>query len=451
MVFLNVHVKNFKSLVDFQLDLMEKKDFPKELAIIYGENGSGKTNIVHIFSTLIETLQTMKIKYFLEDLLSKEEDVLSPLSSDQLFETLRSQAASLSVGKIIRGSKTIGSEENLALAFEFRLDDRLGSYTLEFDDEKIVFEKLEYLVDKRKATFFEIGTNSQFLNAKMFANEEYATEIKNKIEKFWGKHTLMSILVFEILEKNIEYVENNLNKNLIKVVDTLANIQCYAASSERLVTTTNKTLPLNGNFLEGTVNSKDMLQLEDSAEILTTVFSNLYSDVKQLYYKTKNLGSKNLAYELYLKKMIGGKIRDIPFKLESKGTTNILNLLPALFSAIHGNTVILDEFDTGIHDILIRDLFAEVSSIITGQLIMTSHNTLLLESSEMIENKHVYVINIDEFGNKEINALDKYDLRVHKNHNRRSQYLKGLYQGTPLVGNLDFESVAKQLRKTEGR
>ena len=45
-----IHFKNFKSLDDVRIDFTSKKK-AKPLAIIYGENGSGKSNIVSGFYT----------------------------------------------------------------------------------------------------------------------------------------------------------------------------------------------------------------------------------------------------------------------------------------------------------------------------------------------------------------------------------------------------------------
>jgi len=438
-MFLKVHVKNFKSLIDFEFDLTEKKNHCKELALVYGENGSGKTNIVSIFHVLTGTLQTMSAKEILENLLDKESDDLPP---EKILRMIRSKIPNIE--NIIKQSKTFGTTENLYLKFDFLIDKKNGSYTLEFNKKEIVYEKLEYLVEKKKATFFEMCSSESTINPKLFNSNEYANEIASKVEKFWGKHTLMSILLAEFMEKNTEYTTQNINPNFHTVMDAFVDIYCYS-NSPLQITSASKSLPLDGDFSEGIIKNENISKLSDVAEILTFIFSNLYSDIKQLFYKTKKHESDYIEYELYLKKIIGGKIREIPFEIESSGTKNILSLLPPLFLAIQGQTVILDEFDTGIHDILIWELFEKLNETIKGQLIVTTHNTLLLETD--IENKYLYILIIDQDGNKRINSLDKYELRVHQNHNRRSQYLKGLYYGVPFVGNLDFELVADQLSK----
>ena len=84
-------------------------------------------------------------------------------------------------------------------------------------------------------------------------------------------------------------------------------------------------------------------------------------------------------YELYLRKRIENHEYDIDFQLESNGTQEIMELLPYLISAVSGSCVIIDEYGIGIHDLLATKLLASVAEQIKGQLIITTHNTLLMD------------------------------------------------------------------------
>lgn len=66
-MFTYIKLKNYCSLVDFQVNFMGKRDNPKKLILIYGENGVGKSNLATAFFTLYETLRTMSIKDMLEN------------------------------------------------------------------------------------------------------------------------------------------------------------------------------------------------------------------------------------------------------------------------------------------------------------------------------------------------------------------------------------------------
>ena len=147
-------------------------------------------------------------------------------------------------------------------------------------------------------------------------------------------------------------------------------------------------------------------------------------------------------YELYFKKLLHGKILDIPFEFESTGTQKLLSIFPFIFSSLSGATVFIDGIDGGIHDLLmceIVELLGEaLASSPHGQLIATTHNTLLMKR---LKNENVYILSSDVEGNKDIISIDKYDFRTQKSHSVQSRYLNGHYDGVPSTGYLDFSEM----------
>ena len=99
-----------------------------------------------------------------------------------------------------------------------------------------------------------------------------------------------------------------------------------------------------------------------------------------------------------ISKFIAGRTRELDFSLESTGTQSLIQQLPFMLVAVKGSVSIMDEFDTGIHDLLVKDLILSLEKNITGQLIITTHNTLLMESG--LSKEYIYVINEIENGNK---------------------------------------------------
>lgn len=79
---------------------------------------------------------------------------------------------------------------------------------------------------------------------------------------------------------------------------------------------------------------------------------------------------------------------------------------------------------------------------ITGQLIITTHNTYLLES---IDIKSVYLITVDYQGNKEVKCLDQYP-RIQGTNNPRVMYLKGLFGGVPASESVDYDMILSELQ-----
>lgn len=104
----------------------------------------------------------------------------------------------------------------------------------------------------------------------------------------------------------------------------------------------------------------------------------------------------------------------------------------------------IDEFDSGIHDKIVHDMLEETVSDLKGQLILTTHNTLLLETAEP---SNVYVIRISVDGFKEIRSFDSIAPSRGGHHNNRKRYLQGLYDGIPIIRSLDLELIANSLDK----
>lgn len=51
-MFIYIKLKNYKLLIEFEVDLIKKENIFKKLIFIYGENGIGKLNFVDSFYIL---------------------------------------------------------------------------------------------------------------------------------------------------------------------------------------------------------------------------------------------------------------------------------------------------------------------------------------------------------------------------------------------------------------
>ena len=173
-----------------------------------------------------------------------------------------------------------------------------------------------------------------------------------------------------------------------------------------------------------TKTKKEEKKLNYTENILNSFFTTLYSDVKKVFYNREYKDDK-IQYRLFFKKQIYGQIKDIDFSLESTGTQKLLNLLPLLLISLNRDKVsAIDEFDSNIHDILIYNIISSMVNFIKGQLIITTHNTTLLETE--IKKDYIYLFNIDSNGKKILIPITEYE-REHPNTNFRKRYLKGEY------------------------
>jgi AAA15 family ATPase/GTPase len=239
------------------------------------------------------------------------------------------------------------------------------------------------------------------------------------------------------------YIKEQISDNFQNVLSFLSQMSCkikFGSYQER----GGISLPTEilDDFENGSILAKDEDQLDKTENMLNIFFKNAYRDIMKVYYRrAKN--ENRISYHLMQTKMIAGKAREIPFSMESTGTQALLELLPFMLVSVAGSVTVIDEFDTGVHDLLVKKLVQSLYKNVSGQLIMTTHNTLLMESD--IPKECFYVINELPDGSKEIKTLTYYDQKIHENTNIRKQYIEGKYRGVPESSDIDFVELLSEL------
>lgn len=429
-----IHLKNFKSFADITLDLRGSHKLPKKIAFIYGANGAGKTNLITSIVFLIQTLETLGISNIL-----KENTLKTTLDNNTNSFNI------LSLSNIINLYKMIDSTEPLVFEIGFRIDDNDGVYYLECSNNEVIEEKLFYKIKNTTRKVFSIKNNDNTLSPSIFTNKKYNKELKENIKKYWGKHTFLAILYNEFLEKNSSYLYNKIDEKILKILNFFENISVnykrnYLETSKIRIP---RELALLVDLAKGQIHINSILLLERTEKLLNDLFTRIYSEVKRVYYKQKKQDDY-INYELHFEKLIEGKILDIPVYLESTGTIKLLYTIPLLIAGLN-NVACIDEIDSSIHDALMKEIIDYLIESIKGQIIITTHNTLLLES---LPSEFTYIINIDFKGNKVIRCVDNYLKKDQKK--QRIKYLRGDYGGIPAVDFIDFEDIINSINDSLG-
>lgn len=445
-MFTYVKAKNFKSLKDIEFNLNKTKTKTNQFISIYGENGSGKTNIVELFKLLQQSTMSRATDIAMNKM-PKEFWKIQEEMSDQLPTEIR-QIFQLSFN--LKEYRMLDEEEATEIEYGFKINNKDGFYYIKFDDE-IIEEKLYYMAGKQRAYLFQINKENnkiiKNLNKNIFINEKYNEELIDGIDKYWGKYTFLSLLSFETIEKNKDYVDNNISKNIIEVIDKIWLMTVHVDKGALKIIPDGfvKVKKLN-NIQKGIVKKDKLPEIKKYENVLNIFFTQAYADIKEVKYEI-NEKEDRIHYELYFNKMIGGQIKSIPSRLESDGTRRILNQFDTIIGSLLGETVILDEIDNGIHDVLMKNIIMSIKDEITGQLIITTHNTLLLE---ILPKENIYILSTDYNGNKTINSIKEYGIKIQKNNNARDLYFKGVFGGIPTTDYIDFEEIKYALECNEG-
>lgn len=442
-----ITLDNFKSFGHLEFDLTEgKKTLP--YAFIYGENGSGKTNLLESISFLKKSLLTLAREPKSDD---KEKELVETfgklidmMKHDSENDNLKQSVMDLLIPKdlpyLTAQYRMIGSEEGMRIGITLDIDGHDATYAMAFDgSNNLVQETLRYLANERITDLFDLHfTVSEIqmgFSPLFFKDDGYGKNVKESIKKYWGKHSLLSIMNHERIKNNVDFMKNSVTDNLFIFMDSLNGIRTESGPIGELLC---RVDTIKYNPQSGTIAKDHLDELRNYETALNKAFTRIYSDVRKVYFKTEDSGENKLEYTLCFVRHIHGKDREIPAALESSGTRKLLSIFPFLLDCAAGRTVMIDEMDSGIHDKLVFDLITEILSEIKGQLIITTHNTSLLR---ILEPKGAFIINVDLNGEREIRSICKI-LRTQKNHNNQDRYLKGVLDGVPYMGSLDLDEIA---------
>lgn len=438
-MFTYLKLKNFKSFDEVEFNFKRTSSETKKFVAIYGENGIGKTNFVTAYKFLEDSLLTLLFKNVAERTMES--------NIEDKEKKINFMMNMIDFTKKMQEVRMIGNEEDTEVEYGFEINGKEGYYKIVFGD-RVKSEELYYVIEKNRNIIFQISENNEKiekkLNDNIFFGKDYKDELLKEIDKYWGKNTFLSIFVKEVEEKNAKFMQENISVNLANVMNMLMRVSIVYRNSPVATVLQgmgSESRVLN-NVSEGKIVATRKEVLYKYQNILRDFFTQTYSDIKDVYYKTRE-GEDIIEYNLYFKKKIGNKLIDIEYRKESSGTRKILDQFNYIIGALWGEIVIIDEIDNGVHDLLMKAIIESLKDEITGQLIITTHNTLLMET---LDKQDIYIIVSDYKGQKKVNCISDYDMKIQKNNNIRELYLKGAFGGIPSINMVDFTEIKEKFR-----
>lgn len=167
---------------------------------------------------------------------------------------------------------------------------------------------------------------------------------------------------------------------------------------------------------------------------LVQKFDNSITDIKIEMEKDKDLNDKYVVYSKHI--CSDGKEKWIPFKSESSGTQKIFALGTFLHIALNdGRVIFIDELDTKLHPLVLRYIikqFRDKEINRGGQLVFSSHNIIVLDSSDLRRDEIWFVEKV----NQKSNLYSLYDFKEDVNTIRSDldfgkHYLSGRFGAVP--------------------
>ncbi len=123
----------------------------------------------------------------------------------------------------------------------------------------------------------------------------------------------------------------------------------------------------------------------------------------------------------------------MPLFMESTGNQTLLNILPAVISAVERDgLLIIDEFSSGLHNKLEELLVKYIMQSSTAtQLFCVSHSTNLL-SNAILRPDQIYSVEMSDGEGSRLNRFS--DEKPRAAQNLEKMYLSGVFGGIPEYG-----------------
>ena len=443
-MFTKITLENFRSFDHIVFDLTEKGNVPKHLAVLYGENGAGKSNLMSAFVLLPELTRTMDVRDAYERLLTRDaifqDEKMEKVMREQMRHSLRDMSA------IIKDYRMIDCEDPIVAEYEFNINGNNGCYRVEFGQDEIVHERLEYVLNRRRGLYFDCSSDGILINDTVIQGtngKDFLVDVKETAKRYWGKHSLLAILLYEMKDKSNAFGRDNVTENFNTVLREFRGLSCAVSMGNKSWEGLSSKLQVLKRPLQGHLSLRRETELDYASDFFTQLFTSVDLSVRKIFYK-KEFHDDEIYYKLIEEKYIAGNYRRIDFERESAGNCQLLNISCYLLTACMGGVVILDEAEANIHDLLFQKLLEEIRPILKGQVIMTTHNTMLMEASFAREATYILSVDPDNPSDKKIRCISDFRKRTYAANNIRNKYLNCEYGGVPELRQTEFqESIEK--------
>lgn len=136
----------------------------------------------------------------------------------------------------------------------------------------------------------------------------------------------------------------------------------------------------------------------------------------------------------------------IPFDMtteESNGTRQLFGVLLRLLDVVKNKkTLMIDEFDISLHTLLADFILDLIHASANSQLLFTSHNTNLIDTSRLRKDQILFVNKRDDGSTEVYSLFDFKDFR--ENMDAEKGYKQGRFDAVPIVGS-SVDSLIKLL------
>ena len=382
------------------------------LAVVYGANASGKSNLLNVFEFLSRFCQEKR------DDKTEETDVIPFL----LDSVTKDEPSEFSISFVNRNRRYL--------------------YTLIIDELRVYSEKLYVYPKTQPALVFErtynnnvseISFNPKRVKIPQIAKDEIAIKCLPNMSVF-AAYNQVNVSIEE-MDSVVEWIKE-------KHINPIESRSIISSFAERKILDKPEIKESILEFLKAAdFNIEDIIiekqTIKIPEEYMDKILSNsdeLPKDEKERLQREKSFDTIKTNFKHKVKNERGEEFYNLPKSLQSEGTKRIFGLSVILNEVVKNNAFLaIDEIESSLHPKLIEFLITEfLKQEGESQLLISTHYDGLLEEEDLFRKDCIWFTTKGENG-----ATELYSLSDFKGLNRlsslRRAYRHGNFGATPNI------------------
>lgn len=427
---LELKIKNFLSFKDevtFSFEATKDKTFEDyqvvevapnvrilRLAVVYGANASGKSNLIEVFEFL---------RHF-------------------WFNIPESKDKSTGVIPFLLDKNT--PKESSEFSLVFYIEGIKYLYSLELEKKKVISEKLYIYPGTQPALIFErvlnneiseIAFNTKRVKISQTAKDEISVKCLVNTSVF-SAYNQVNVAIPEI-DTVIKWIKSHYNLPCIEPNARLVN---YA---ETTISKNQETKDYILNFLRradfniSNVNTEIVKENvpEDMMSFLLNGIKDVPNDEKERLKNEKTIKLTKTEFEHCIKNANGQEeFYKLQKNFQSQGTLRAFGLSGVIYKTIEANAFLaIDEIESSLHprlvEFIIEDFLKHKGQ---SQLLLTTHYDGLLEEDDLLRKDSIWFTNKKESGSTELYSLADFK-GVNRISSLQKAYKYGKFGATPNI------------------
>jgi hypothetical protein len=353
-----------------------------KIASFAGGNASGKTNVMRLFSFLA---------FFVCRKVDDNQNLVSKIEYKTFFN----------------------NKEKSNFYVEFEINSSIFYYTFSIFKDNILEEKLEFKEIKKgarvKTVFYRKGKTLKFLDEGLFKN--------------------ISIELLPQIRGDVSFISFfKLSQYKVDIIDTVYD---YFFGFRSNINEKGQNLihypSFQGKVLGTYLKDKDLMK---QAENFLSNFDLGLSGF-EIKKEKKEDGDKLIVSGVHSTRM---KNNRLGFLYESSGTRSLFFTLANILNALkHGNVVIIDEIESGLHPEALSKIinyFINENEKGQAQLIFSSHSFNFMKRLDMHQ---IFLLEKNNNGESKMISLSEIRGVVRSDENFLSKYMSGAYGAFPKI------------------